>query len=1115
MRLKSITGPIVSSLLLVASNAQTITNLWTSPAFSDSAAAAGSIASVANGAGTLDVRHIGTTNLTLNHAIDGYIAISNGFKTVTIGGGMTPTQHFGFTVNATTNTFIYSYENSAAFSAYNGTNLTVTGGTYSGEQAAFIGYPPIPGQTNRPLALQAGTGGYVTNVAKGTFIGTSFYGGTDTNLQGSVAFTAHEAELTFSGLTTIQGGVSGSDTNNATGHLHFRGASGMELYNSALYLALTTNSHIRGGNSGAVAGATNSATAQGGAAIYSSDSELAIQNGTVTGGFGAPTATSGNQTSARSLGGAAVLIDQGTSLRITGGTYIGGSSFDATATGTGASALSQAGNAIHASGNSTLTLNAGTFLGGSAGKAIATHGTAMARAGSAIYLENGATATIQGGTFTGGDVMQPLAEALPGYAVLATNATINISGGTFIGGKASDGKNVSALYLTDSQGANSVNGGLFHSDDPTTASATLKNSRLTIWNGGFGGAGLLATASAGETNRLTLNGGSFSAIRLVSDDSAVQYLNTDNTPITITNGITQRGGWVYADGPTNSTAFQQVTIDHGTMEFQNSFLLTDGRFSLISTNASARFKSLIIEQGGTLAIQYGGFSTDTDLTMRAGGELYYTLTQGKTGTNSLVHGQATFEQGSKITVDVSNAGFLPGDNQVLLLTAVSNLFVGTELASSLNFTNYVLVTSANTNNSPGDPERARNRVNGVSILNDNLLYASVITKTLTNWWGISSETPLGMLATELDLIANTNMLAQYDSMVAQTAQQLTEQTYLSIPNSFQVILQGHQAAVGQSIARGSDFREMLTMAKVKITPTNPKGPSGPEKKAYIGPIRGEEMHGWAQYYGQFYSHDREGDQTGYDATLHGGVFGIDKAFGNLLIGLSGGAGTYTSDLDSGAETSTRAYHGSIYSTIGTRHTYLDAGVAYGNYSTDTRTAAPFILDGSFDATVISGYLGGGFGFEMEQHNLILTPEASLHYALYDQEAYRETGTSAEPREFAAFDADSLKTMVGLNFCTAKALTYSTFTMKPELRLHWIREHNPEPDSIHFNLVNGTNQYSLDYPQLDEDSYRIGIGFIFRNPGTTARNIMARLDFDEFFGQNFNSHNLSAKVIWSF
>jgi hypothetical protein len=52
--------------------------------------------------------------------------------------------------------------------------------------------------------------------------------------------------------------------------------------------------------------------------------------------------------------------------------------------------------------------------------------------------------------------------------------------------------------------------------------------------------------------------------------------------------------------------------------------------------------------------------------------------------------------------------------------------------------------------------------------------------------------------------------------------------------------------------------------------------------------------------------------------------------------------------------------------------------------------------------------------------------------------------------------------------------------------------------------------------LDEDVYRVGIGGAFFNSSRRQpRNVMFRLDFDEYFGDGFNSHNFSAKVIYVF
>jgi outer membrane autotransporter protein len=283
-----------------------------------------------------------------------------------------------------------------------------------------------------------------------------------------------------------------------------------------------------------------------------------------------------------------------------------------------------------------------------------------------------------------------------------------------------------------------------------------------------------------------------------------------------------------------------------------------------------------------------------------------------------------------------------------------------------------------------------------------------------------------------------------------------------------------------------------------------------------GPERNNDLRGWAKYYGQFYNHDAQDLNPEYETTLHGGVIGVDKSFGNLLIGVGGGAGNYATTTGTDSEETIKAYQGSLYGTFGTERAYFDAGIAYGFNEVETETGGPFVLNGEFDAQIISGYLGGGYDLVDTKGGTVFTPEASIQYSMYEQDAYSETGTTAVPRNIDAFDADSLRSSLGLNVSMLNTTALKTFGFKLDGRFHWLHEFNPEPGSMTFSLEGGNNHYQLAHPLLDEELFRAGFGFSFFNTmRNKPKNVLFRLDFDELFGDGFNSHNLSAKVIYAF
>lgn len=388
--------------------------------------------------------------------------------------------------------------------------------------------------------------------------------------------------------------------------------------------------------------------------------------------------------------------------------------------------------------------------------------------------------------------------------------------------------------------------------------------------------------------------------------------------------------------------------------------------------------------------------------------------------------------------------------------------------------------------------------NGAFVDSNNTLSLQFIVNTWGAAWGADGQ--LLALADELQTLDDGTMAAIVSPLGSEAARTTVETTYFTTMNTFQTTLQGLNAAVGQSASRGTEFRELLKL---------PPGAKGP------GSAPGNEWRGWGKYYGQFLSHDVDGLNPEYDATLHGGVVGADHCFGNLMIGLSGGGGNYLITGANQAEERISAYHGSLYGTYGAERAYLDAGVAYGQNQVESQTAEPFVLKGEFDARLISAFLGGGYDLIDTKGGTVFTPEASIQYSMYEQDAYSETSTTAVPRNIGAFDTDSLRSSVGLNVSMLNPDALETFGFKLEGRFHWLREFNPEPGRMDFSLEGGSD-YQLAYPNLDEDTYRAGIGLTcFNTMRHKPKNVLLRLDFDEFFGQGFNAHSLSAKVVYAF
>lgn len=795
---------------------------------------------------------------------------------------------------------------------------------------------------------------------------------------------------------------------------------------------------------------------------------------------------------------AALMVIGGTNLSVTGGAFIGSTAeggiilppFPGEPAQTNFQSSAAMGGLIYGAKDALLngSMFSGTNYTANSTTSIGTDGLQIIE--SSVVLSN---ATLRGGNAPGGGT------SIGGAALYAQNASVEVMNGTLLGGSAGSSSTAfsgEALHATNS--TITVGGSAQLTGGDGAAAVYARNSDLTVTGGTFqGGAfgldkyfGLVSLVDAGTSNTVVLSGGTFNSVDFAG--SGLQFLTVGNN-LTVEDLIVVDGATLMVDNQSND-ALQDILIRDGSMHFANDFSLRPGGlFTLDSASSLAGFSTLDVQSNAVLWIDQGAVDVASDFRLAGGGTLFFSIMTNRHG--ALMADTALFQTNATIQIDATAAGFTQRTNDLRLVSTPSasgisvlfsngttNTATGSNLASNLNVDAYVI---------------------GRTVLSDifseggsNVVFR-FSTQSLQDYWNVTGQ--MADLASEIEGDSQMALLIdQYDD--PDNAARAVEQTYFTTFNNYQTALQGMRSAVGPAISRGSEFREQLKLI--------PMGARGPEQL--------NQLRGWVKYYGQYYTHDEEGLNPDYASILHGGSVGIDTSIGRLLVGISGGSSHYRIDQDNDARSDTVAYHGNLYATYGMERGYLDAGVAYGFNQVDTRTADPFRLEGSFDADVVSAYLGGGYDLIDTQGGTVFTPEASLQYAAYRQDAYNETGVSAIPRMIDEFDADSILTTLGMNISMLQTEMLDTFAFKVDGRLHWMHEFNPDPSNLFFTLQGGNTQYSLPYPSLDEDIYRVGIGCAFFNPQRhRVKNVMLRIDFDELFNKEFNSHNLMAKLVYAF
>ncbi len=200
---------------------------------------------------------------------------------------------------------------------------------------------------------------------------------------------------------------------------------------------------------------------------------------------------------------------------------------------------------------------------------------------------------------------------------------------------------------------------------------------------------------------------------------------------------------------------------------------------------------------------------------------------------------------------------------------------------------------------------------------------------------------------------------------------------------------------------------------------------------------------WTNYTDSDFENDqtftrKSTDTNQYDGGSNALSFGIDKKFGNILVGVTGTS--FETDLDVTANAGTYKADGEtygVYAGMNTGVIMLMAGVGTGNYDIDTER-----LDLGTGTTTITGTTEADVNYyhiaaaaKLQRGKFAFTPRLSYRKLDLETDAFTDvvpndsniagptsnnttgtdaTGKNAEDVSVAAFDASSEQTEVGLN-----------------------------------------------------------------------------------------------------
>lgn len=723
------------------------------------------------------------------------------------------------------------------------------------------------------------------------------------------------------------------------------------------------------------------------------------------------------------------------------------------------------GNGIYTLGG--LVINGGKYVGGAGGSALAEKGEAYAFGGSGIYARGTSTIEINGGTFEAGrGGTENGKKAADGAGVRTEGGTLDINGGTFNGiiNNANGDIFGNAIWVSDTD--------LNISEDVTD---TYVNGNIYIED------------NAGKT--VSITGGSI--------NGDIIKAGTGTTGLSISNAASYTGSFIQREGTVAVTIgnvsegefFSDVTVFDGDISFGGTTNLVtkeNSVFTLGSTNTTLTFSQGAELSKGT-KIQAGL----SDIASSGGA-----LVMRENSSISLFYDGLSGELGS---LDITGSSFTMDDNAMLMLQGIAS----TPTNSIAFISGGSVAVSSNAVVDADLGWLVDETVNiGTSDITVDTVYNSLTNTTL-------NDIDANVLAYLDNLFQSTNVnFYDLNAQGEEDGDKMVRYGVSQMPDSSEAAFQVSQQLNEQLAARGTEFRSMNGFASTKPNfKTGPAGVAGPQN----GIEEEKTMQGWVRFYGGKGSRDKSGNFAEYDTTAWGSVIGVDKSFGNLLIGLAGGYAHTDLDADASYQAKINTYHGSLYSTFGGESLFIDMALTLG-WTTTEEESNLLTQEGEFDSQLYSLYLGAGYAFDLGE-KLSLTPEASLLASFYDQEEYDRSIVGGALGTVGAYDTSSYLGSLGVNLATQHQIDWLNrgIAYIPEVRAHYIHEFNADPDD--FNYTIGGNPGVFAVRPRDESLFRLGIGFDLWS--WKVQSAKFEIDYDALLSDTYREHIVSGKATFRF
>jgi outer membrane autotransporter protein len=388
-------------------------------------------------------------------------------------------------------------------------------------------------------------------------------------------------------------------------------------------------------------------------------------------------------------------------------------------------------------------------------------------------------------------------------------------------------------------------------------------------------------------------------------------------------------------------------------------------------------------------------------------------------------------------------------------------------------------------------------VNLMLMENEQDIYGIIGRRYLAESAGFESGSMMARIAGEIDdlsLLGHAGAARQINQLNRMSSEEQAAQLRQRFEQGVPTYMHGQAIHGGrkQVLAQSRRFQAGGTM---------PEGAAGPHEE-------GQGLRGWMRGYGSWADRDTDSTFSGYDQNVYGTVVGIDRSFGNLLLGVAGGYARSDIDQDNRDSSDAQTGYGMLYASVGTADWFGDLNLSYGRSDVETRSGTVFDASGDFNADSFGLYVGGGKEIRFSRNRFMVTPEAAFIVGWYDQESYSES-SSFTAMEVDAYDRWSYQTRLG----AALGMEYlsGSVLIKPEVRGYWLHEFEDDPERIGYSLVGGTGRYVFSVQSPDEDVFEVGAGL----SATFRERLELVFDVDGQFADAYEAVTVGARAMYQF